>query len=142
MGRVRDAARDHSGRAMGRRRQARGAGRAVGPVRRQGGRRLAPHRQADRAREEVEHPAVDLSHVSSAAIGAVGAWIQGSRLRPLRAMTQAYIQFFRNTPPLVQLYFFYFALGSYLRITNDAGLAVPVVSNFVWAAICLSLYAG
>ena len=80
--------------------------------------------------------------VCSVAIGIVGAWVQGSRLKLLRALTQAYIQFFRNTPPLVQLYFFYFALGGYLRITNAAGLEVPVVSNFVWAVICLSLYAG
>jgi polar amino acid transport system permease protein len=42
----------------------------------------------------------------------------------------------------VQLYFFYFAIGSYLRITSPAGLSVPLVSNFTWAAICLSLYAG
>ena len=80
--------------------------------------------------------------VCSVAIGIVGAWVQGSRLKLLRALTQAYIQFFRNTPPLVQLYFFYFALGGYLRITNAAGLEVPIVSNFVWAVICLSLYAG
>jgi polar amino acid transport system permease protein len=80
--------------------------------------------------------------VASVAIGVVGAWVQGSRLSFVRALTQAYIQFFRNTPPLVQLYFFYFALGSYLRITNAAGLDVPIVSSFVWAAICLSLYAG
>ena len=80
--------------------------------------------------------------VCSVAIGIAGAWVQGSRLKLLRAVTQAYIQFFRNTPPLVQLYFFYFALGSYLRITNAAGLEVPIVSNFVWAVICLSLYAG
>src|SRR5204862_2574171 len=66
----------------------------------------------------------------------------GARLNLLRAITEGYIQFFRNTPPLVQLYFFYFALGSYLRITNSAGLDVPIVSNFVWAVICLSLYAG
>src|SRR6266513_1338091 len=72
----------------------------------------------------------------------IGAWIQGSRLRPLRLVTQGYIQFFRNTPPLVQLYFFYFALGSYLKITSGNGIAVPVVSNFTWAAICLSFYAG
>jgi polar amino acid transport system permease protein len=78
----------------------------------------------------------------SVAIGIVGAWVQGSRLKLLRAVNQAYIQFFRNTPPLVQLYFFYFALGSYLRMTNAAGLEVPIVSNFVWAVICLSLYAG
>src|SRR6202048_885832 len=80
--------------------------------------------------------------VCSVAIGIVGAWVQGSRLKLLRAVTQAYIQFFRNTPPLVQLYFFYFALGSYLRMTNAAGLEAPIVSNFVWAVICLSLYAG
>jgi polar amino acid transport system permease protein len=80
--------------------------------------------------------------VASVALGVVGAWVQGSRLRLLRIITRAYIEFFRNTPPLVQLYFFYFALGSYLRITNDVGLAVPIVSNFTWAAICLSLYAG
>ena len=78
----------------------------------------------------------------SVAIGIVGAWVQGSRLKLLRAITEGYIQFFRNTPPLVQLYFFYFALGSYLRITNSAGLDVPIVSNFEWAVICLSLYAG
>src|SRR4051812_39520804 len=80
--------------------------------------------------------------VASVIIGVVGAWIQGSRLRVLRLVTQGYIQFFRNTPPLVQLYFFYFALGSYLKITAGNGIAVPIVSNFAWAAICLSFYAG
>lgn len=78
----------------------------------------------------------------SVVIGVVGAWVQGSRLRLLRLGMQAYIQFFRNTPPLVQLYFFYFALGSYLRLTSDTGLTVPLVSNFTWAVIGLSFYAG
>src|ERR1700687_2465562 len=77
--------------------------------------------------------------VASVVIGVLGAWLQGSRLRLVRVAMAAYIQLFRNTPPLVQLYFFYFALGSYLRTTNAAGLAVPLVSNFAWAAICLSL---
>src|SRR5215831_19129396 len=80
--------------------------------------------------------------VCSVVIGVVGAWLQGARSALVRATTQAYIQFIRNTPPLVQLYFFYFALGAYLRHTNAAGLDVPIVSNFVWAVICLSLYAG
>jgi polar amino acid transport system permease protein len=80
--------------------------------------------------------------VCSVAIGVVGAWVQQSRFTLMRAATEVYIQFFRNTPPLVQLYFFFFALGAYLRVTNVAGLEVPVVSNFVWAVICLSLYAG
>ena len=80
--------------------------------------------------------------VASVAIGVTGAFVQRSRLRLIRATMAAYIQFFRNTPPLIQLYFFYFALGSYLRVTNEIGLTVPIVSNFTWAAICLSLYAG
>jgi polar amino acid transport system permease protein len=79
---------------------------------------------------------------ASIAIGVFGAFVQQSRLWPLRAVTAAYVQFFRNTPPLVQLYFFYFALGSYLRVTNDIGLPMPLVSNFAWATIGLSLYAG
>ena len=79
---------------------------------------------------------------ASVAIGVVGAWAQGARLRLLRLAMQGYIQFFRNTPPLVQLYFFYFALGSYLRMTTETGLSVPLVSNFAWAVIGLSLYAG
>src|SRR6188474_1137464 len=80
--------------------------------------------------------------IFSVVIGVVGAWIQGSRSRVLRLITQGYIQFFRNTPPLVQLYFFYFALGSYLKISSGNGMSVPIVSNFTWAAICLSFYAG
>ncbi len=79
---------------------------------------------------------------ASVAIGVIGAWAQGARLGLLRLAMQGYIQFFRNTPPLVQLYFFYFALGSYLRMTTETGLSVPLVSNFAWAVIGLSLYAG
>jgi polar amino acid transport system permease protein len=60
----------------------------------------------------------------------------------LRFLVHAYIQFFRNTPPIVQLYFFYFALGSYLRTTTETGLSAPLLSNFTWAVIALSLYAG
>src|ERR1700745_1600225 len=48
---------------------------------------------------------------ASVVIGIFGAWIQRARFLPLRTLTQGYVQFFRNTPPLVQLYFFYFALG-------------------------------
>jgi polar amino acid transport system permease protein len=80
--------------------------------------------------------------VASVVIGVIGAWIQGSRLRILRLPTQGYIQFFRNTPPLVQLYFFYFAVGAYLRVSTGNGLSAPLVSNFIWAAICLSFWAG
>jgi len=62
--------------------------------------------------------------VLSVAIGVAGAWLQRSNLRLTRRVVYWYIQFFRNTPPLVQLYFFYFGVGAYLK--NAAG--VPMVS--------------
>jgi polar amino acid transport system permease protein len=80
--------------------------------------------------------------VASVVIGVAGAWLQGVRFRPVRWALQAYIEFFRNTPPLIQLYFFYFALGSVLSMTAANGIRVPLVGNFMWAAIGLSLYAG
>lgn len=81
--------------------------------------------------------------VLSVVIGVVGAWVQGSRLGPLRWLMQGYIQFFRNTPPLVQLYFFYFALGSVVpRVEGEFGVAQPIIGNVGWAIISLSFFAG
>ena len=48
-----------------------------------------------------------------------------------------YIQCFRNTPPLVQLYFFYFGLGFYLRAPDAQGALHPVVGSVTWAIIAL-----
>lgn len=76
--------------------------------------------------------------VLSVLVGIAGAWIQGSRLRVARTIVYWYIQAFRNTPPLVQLYFFYFGLGSLLR----GGSSAPLVSNVTWAVISLSFFAG
>jgi polar amino acid transport system permease protein len=79
----------------------------------------------------------------SLAIGIVGAWLQGTRVRAVRGFVQAYIQFFRNTPPLVQLFFFYFAIGNQLPHVVDAhGMLVPPISNVGWAILSLSLFAG
>lgn len=80
--------------------------------------------------------------VLSVVIGVVGAWVQGSHSRVVRLCVQGYIQFFRNTPPLVQLYFFFFALGSYFMVDAGNGLKIPIITNFTWAVICLSCYAG
>ena len=76
--------------------------------------------------------------VLSVVIGIAGAWVQRSRMRVARTVIHWYIQAFRNTPPLVQLYFFYFGLGSLLK--SSAG--VPLVTNVVWAMISLSFFAG
>lgn len=80
---------------------------------------------------------------ASVLIGVVGAWLQTSRFVWTSRFVQGYIQFFRNTPPLVQLYFFFFAVGSVLpQVPDDAGNMVPPIGNFAWAAISLSFFAG
>lgn len=82
--------------------------------------------------------------IFSVVIGVVGAWLQGSSKRWVRLSVQGYIQFFRNTPPFVQLLFFYFALGSLTpTITGpDGWTEIPIISNVGWAIISLSFFAG
>lgn len=81
--------------------------------------------------------------VFSVIIGVVGAWLQNSPIRILRLCVQGYIQFFRNTPPFVQLLFFYFALGQFTpTYSPDGWLEVPIISNVGWAIISLSFFAG
>lgn len=79
----------------------------------------------------------------SLVLGLLGAWIAGGRSATGRALVRAYVQFFRNTPPLVQLAFFYFAVGGLLPTVTDAhGAQVPPVSNVGWAIVSFSLFAG
>ena len=79
----------------------------------------------------------------SVVVGLAGAWLQGSKSRLVRNVVQGYIQFFRNTPPLIQLLFFYFALGQFTpTYSPDGWLEVPVISNVGWAIISLSFFAG
>lgn len=81
--------------------------------------------------------------ILSVLVGVLGAWLQGSKLKWLRAIVGGFISFFRNTPPLVQIYFFYFGIGYLLpRISDGAGGMTPLVSNLQWAIISLSLFAG
>ena len=81
--------------------------------------------------------------ILSVVIGVAGAWAQGAHSKTLRLVVQGYIQFFRNTPPLVQLLFFYFALGQFTpTYSPDGWLEVPIISNVGWAIISLSFFAG
>jgi polar amino acid transport system permease protein len=79
------------------------------------------------------------SVVLSTLVGIVGAWLQQSSLVWTRRLVQVYIQFFRNTPPLVQLYFFYFALDN--AVAKLIG-AHNIMGSFGWALIALSFFAG
>lgn len=79
----------------------------------------------------------------SVIIGIVGAWLQGSDHTWTRRIVQGYIQLFRNTPPLVQMYFFYFGVSTLLpQVQNEYGFDSPLISNFAWATISLSFFAG
>ena len=79
----------------------------------------------------------------STAIGLAGVWLRSLPSRLIRLLVDGYVEFFRNTPPLVQLYFFFFAVGSLLPLGDDgAGNAVPMISNTGWAIISFSLFAA
>ncbi len=73
--------------------------------------------------------------VLSLFVGAIVAGLAGARTRWVRGLVSVYVQLFRNTPPLVQLYFFYFALGPLLPKIGG----VPLVGSMGWAIIALTL---
>ena len=73
--------------------------------------------------------------VLSLALGAMAAWLAGSRVAVVRGAVNGFIQLFRNTPPLVQLYFFYFAVGPVLPRVDG----VPLLGSFGWAVVSLTL---
>jgi polar amino acid transport system permease protein len=71
----------------------------------------------------------------SLALGAVAAWLAGARAAVVRGAVNGFVQLFRNTPPLVQLYFFYFAVGPVLPKVDG----VPLLGSFGWAVVSLTL---
>jgi polar amino acid transport system permease protein len=80
--------------------------------------------------------------VLSVIIGVIGSWLQGSKLRVTRKVVYWYIQFFRNTPPLVQLYFFFFGVGALMNSARTSGFELPTISNVTWTIVALSFFAG
>jgi polar amino acid transport system permease protein len=81
--------------------------------------------------------------IASLLVGILGAWGQGSRFKPVRQLVAAYVQLFRNTPPLVQIYFFYFGLSALLPAGHNAfGIRQPLIGGFAWACVSLTLFAG
>jgi len=73
--------------------------------------------------------------VLSLLFGALVAMLQGSRIALVRRAASGFVELFRNTPPLVQLYFFYFALGPLLPKVDGA----PALGSFGWAVVSLTL---
>ncbi|WP_349599825.1 amino acid ABC transporter permease [Thalassospira sp. NFXS8] len=76
-------------------------------------------------------------------IGAIGTAILTSGRAFPGFLVRSYVAIFRNTPLIVQMYFFYFAIGSIMPVgQNELGLPEPLLGSFSWAVISLSLYAG
>jgi len=73
----------------------------------------------------------------SLVVGIVGAWAQGSPIRALRLIMAGYIQLFRNTPPYVQLLFFFFVLGNFTPQVDKGGYFEPLITSFGWAVISM-----
>ncbi len=80
--------------------------------------------------------------IFSLIVGVIGAWAQGSKSRWIRNAVAGYIQIFRNTPPLVQLFFFYFVLGNYTPTYDAGGWQQAIISSFGWAVLSLGFFAG
>lgn len=78
----------------------------------------------------------------SVIIGIIGAWAQGARSRILRGFVAGYVQLFRNTPPFVQLLFFYFGLGPLTPQVDAGGYLEPIITSFGWAVIGLGCFGG
>ncbi len=82
------------------------------------------------------------SLVFSLVVGIVGAWAQGAKSAIVRYVIAGYIQVFRNTPPFVQILFFYFVLGNLTPSYDAGGYQVAWIGNFGWAVISLGFFAG
>ncbi|MEE2861620.1 MAG: amino acid ABC transporter permease [Paracoccus sp. (in: a-proteobacteria)] len=78
----------------------------------------------------------------SLVIGVIGAAAQNSRHRALRWLVAAYIEVFRNTPPIVQLLFFYFGLGTITPQVDMGGWYQPLIGSFGWAVIAIGIFGG
>lgn len=85
-----------------------------------------------------------LSSVIAIAVGLAGALGLTFKIAWLDALIELFVELFRNTPPLLQMLFFYFTLTQIGFTTTDpvTGLQVPLVSAFASATVSLSLFGG
>lgn len=76
--------------------------------------------------------------------GIIGAIFLHFRTPVLATITTILVELFRNTPPLVQLFFLYFMLSSLgVSLTDPAtGRSIPLFSGFTCAVLSLGLYNG
>jgi polar amino acid transport system permease protein len=81
--------------------------------------------------------------IGSLLVGVIGAWGQMSRFALVRRAVAGYVELFRNTPPLVQIYFFYFGISALIPAPHNAfGMREPLINGFTWACVSLIFFAG
>ncbi len=84
-----------------------------------------------------------LSFAMALGLGAVASLMRTSESRLLRFVSGAYVEVFRNTPLLVQLYFFFFALPKLPRFDLPIyGEVTWLLSPFQAGLMGLTLYTG
>ncbi|MGQ4274696.1 amino acid ABC transporter permease [Terrihabitans sp. B22-R8] len=77
-------------------------------------------------------------------IGIACAFLMTLKIAPLSAAITFFVEVFRNTPPLLQMLFFYFTLSSIGLSYTDAetGVKMPLLDAFSCGAVSLSLFGG
>ncbi|MCC7047068.1 MAG: amino acid ABC transporter permease [Alphaproteobacteria bacterium] len=77
-------------------------------------------------------------------IGVAGAACLHFRVPALGTIVTVLVELFRNTPPLVQLFFLYFMLSEVgLKLTDPTtGRSVPLFTGFTCVVLSLGLYNG
>lgn len=75
--------------------------------------------------------------------GVVGAAVIHLRIPVAETLMRLLVDLFRNTPPLVQLFFLYFMLSDIgLSFTDARGYNVPIFSGFTCVVLSLGVYNG
>jgi polar amino acid transport system permease protein len=81
--------------------------------------------------------------VAAFAVGVAGAAVIQLRIPLLQTLARILVDLFRNTPPLVQLFFLYFMLSDVgLSLTDAAGRSVPLFGGFSCVVLSLGFYNG
>lgn len=76
-------------------------------------------------------------------VGLACCFLRLMRFAPLRWAVTVYVELFRNTPGLAQMYFLFFGIGSYFHLsTYGPDGAPPAITPFGFVVITLSLQYG
>ncbi|MFA5489173.1 MAG: amino acid ABC transporter permease [Candidimonas sp.] len=74
-------------------------------------------------------------------LGVIGAHVKIFWPRAGKVAVDPIVNLFRNTPPIIQLYFFYFAIGGLLpKVVTAGGGEAPIIGAFGLTVISLTIY--